>query len=58
VLSSNNKLQLWKRPLDPLREFAQAAIPNATLVYAGEGPLRHEVSRVGKTARRIKIGDY
>jgi len=54
VLSSNNKLQLWKRPLDPLRAFAQAAIPNATLVYAGEGPLRHEVSRVGKTARRIK----
>ena len=30
----------WKRPLDLLRAFALAAVPNAILVFAGEGPLR------------------
>ena len=34
------KLQPWKRPLDLLRAFALAAIPNSALVFAGEGPLR------------------
>jgi len=34
------KLQPWKRPLDLLRAFAHAAVPNAILVFAGEGPLR------------------
>jgi len=34
------KLQPWKRPLDLLRAFALAAVPNAILVFAGEGPLR------------------
>jgi glycosyltransferase involved in cell wall biosynthesis len=34
------KLQAWKRPVDLLRAFAKAAIANALLVFAGEGPLR------------------
>jgi glycosyltransferase involved in cell wall biosynthesis len=34
------KLQPWKRPLDLLRAFAKADVPNALLVFAGEGPLR------------------
>ena len=34
------KLQPWKRPLDLLRAFALATIPNSVLVFAGEGPLR------------------
>jgi glycosyltransferase involved in cell wall biosynthesis len=37
------KLQGWKRPLDLLRAFAKADIPNSILVYAGEGPLRPEI---------------
>src|SRR5439155_10898303 len=34
------KLQPWKRPQDVLRAFATASVPEAHLVYAGEGPLR------------------
>jgi len=34
------KLQSWKRPADVLRAFAKAKLPNARLVFAGEGPLR------------------
>jgi glycosyltransferase involved in cell wall biosynthesis len=34
------KLQPWKRPLDLLQAFAFATIPEAFLVFAGEGPLR------------------
>jgi len=34
------KLQPWKRPLDLLRAFAQVAVPNSMLVFAGEGPLK------------------
>ena len=37
------KLQPWKRPLDLLRAFALATIPNSALVFAGEGPLRSEL---------------
>jgi glycosyltransferase involved in cell wall biosynthesis len=37
------KLQPWKRPLDVLRAFAKAAISRATLVFAGEGPLRPQI---------------
>ncbi len=37
------KLQLWKRPLDLLRAFAKADVPDAYLVYAGEGPLRGQL---------------
>jgi glycosyltransferase involved in cell wall biosynthesis len=34
------KLQPWKRPLDLLRAFALATVPNSALLFAGEGPLR------------------
>jgi glycosyltransferase involved in cell wall biosynthesis len=37
------KLQPWKRPLDLLRAFARANLPNAMLVYAGEGAQRGEL---------------
>jgi len=37
------KLQPWKRPLDLIRAFAKADLPNALLVYAGEGPLREQL---------------
>ena len=33
------KLQPWKRPADLLRAFARANLPNALLVFAGEGSL-------------------
>lgn len=39
------KLQPWKRPDDLLRAFHRAGIPNAYLVFAGEGPLRKELER-------------
>ena len=37
------KLQPWKRPSDLLHAFAKAALPNAILVFAGEGPLRAQL---------------
>jgi glycosyltransferase involved in cell wall biosynthesis len=37
------KLQPWKRPQDLLRAFAKADVPNALLVFAGEGPLRQQL---------------
>ncbi len=37
------KLQPWKRPLDLLRAFAKAGVPDAYLVYAGEGPQRAQL---------------
>lgn len=43
VVLFSAKLQSWKRPLDLLRAFAAAAVPNSVLVFAGEGPLRHEI---------------
>jgi glycosyltransferase involved in cell wall biosynthesis len=52
------KLQLWKRPLDLLRAFAKASLPNAILIFAGEGPLRpqleSEVTALGIT-RRVRF---
>jgi glycosyltransferase involved in cell wall biosynthesis len=39
------KLQPWKRPLDLLRAFAMADLPDALLVFAGEGPQREELER-------------
>ena len=33
------KLQPWKRPLDLLRAFAEANLPNTVLLFAGTGPL-------------------
>ena len=39
------KLQHVKRPLDLLRAFAEAAVPGAYLVYAGDGPQRADLER-------------
>jgi glycosyltransferase involved in cell wall biosynthesis len=39
VIVFSAKLQQWKRPLDLLRAFAKANLPNAFLVFAGTGPL-------------------
>src|SRR5215472_3307253 len=43
VVLFSAKLQSWKRPLDLLRAFAAAAVPNSVLVFIGEGPLRAEI---------------
>ena len=43
------KLQPWKRPLDLLRAFAQAHIPNTVLVFAGDGPQRAQLEAEAKT---------
>lgn len=43
------KLQPWKRPLDLLCAFAQAAVPNAYLVYAGDGALRGHLQEKART---------
>jgi glycosyltransferase involved in cell wall biosynthesis len=37
------KLQPWKRPSDLLHAFVEAKLPNAILVFAGEGSLRTEL---------------
>jgi glycosyltransferase involved in cell wall biosynthesis len=37
------KLQPWKRPLDLLRAFAKAELPNCVLVFAGDGALRAQL---------------
>lgn len=48
------KLQPWKRPADVLEAFAEAHLPGAFLIFAGEGPLRasleQEVQRRGLSA--------
>jgi glycosyltransferase involved in cell wall biosynthesis len=43
------KLQPWKRPLDLLRAFAQANLPHALLVFAGEGSLRPKLEEEAAT---------
>lgn len=43
VVLFSGKLQPWKCPSDILRAFAQANVPNAHLVCAGDGPLRREL---------------
>jgi len=48
------KLQPWKRPMDLLQAFASAAIPNAKLVFAGDGAQRPELERA---AAAQKISD-
>lgn len=54
------KLQPWKRPFDLLRAFAQAAVPRARLVFAGEGPLRApleaEAAALGIGERTLFLG--
>jgi glycosyltransferase involved in cell wall biosynthesis len=42
------KLQPWKRPHDVLQAFANANVPGAYLVFAGEGPLREELKAKAK----------
>ena len=52
------KLQPWKRPLDLLRAFAEAKVPRAFLVFAGEGPLRAELESAGASlgiAERVRF---
>lgn len=52
------KLQPWKRPGDLLDAFAEANISNATLVIAGEGPLRAKLEEQAKTlgiAERVRF---
>jgi glycosyltransferase involved in cell wall biosynthesis len=39
------KLQPWKRPMDLLRAFAQAKVPNGLLIFAGEGAQRTELEQ-------------
>jgi glycosyltransferase involved in cell wall biosynthesis len=39
------KLQPWKRPMDILHAFAKAGIPNAKLVFAGDGAQRAELEK-------------
>jgi glycosyltransferase involved in cell wall biosynthesis len=48
------KLQVWKRPHDVLRAFAQADSPNAYLVFCGDGALRSALESEAKT---LGIGD-
>jgi len=43
------KLQPWKRPIDLLRAFAKANLPDALLVFAGEGPLRQNLEEEAAT---------
>jgi len=54
------KLQPWKRPLDLLRAFARAAVPDSILIFAGEGPLRStletEAAAMGLAARVRFLG--
>ena len=52
------KLQPWKRPLDVLRAFAEAEIPCATLLFAGDGPLRAAIEAEASTlglAKRVRM---
>jgi glycosyltransferase involved in cell wall biosynthesis len=48
------KLQPWKRPLDLLRAFAVAGVPESHLVYAGDGPIANELAQ---EAVRLGISD-
>jgi len=43
------KLQPWKRPLDLLRAFAAANVPDTVLVFAGDGPLLDELKTLAQT---------
>lgn len=48
------KLQFWKRPQDLLRAFAQAAVPESILLYAGDGSLRPALEQ---EAIELGLGD-
>ena len=49
VVLFSAKLQPWKRPHDLLRAFAYASVPNAYLVFAGEGSLRSTLELEAKS---------
>jgi glycosyltransferase involved in cell wall biosynthesis len=58
VILFSGKLQIWKRPADLIQAFAKAAIPNALLVFAGEGPLRAQLESEAKAlgvATRVRF---
>jgi glycosyltransferase involved in cell wall biosynthesis len=46
------KLQPWKRPMDLLRAFSSATIPNSKLVFAGDGAQRAKLEKEA-TARNV-----
>lgn len=54
------KLQPWKRPNDLLQAFAAAGLPDALLVFAGDGSLRPqleaEAARLGLAGRVLFLG--
>jgi glycosyltransferase involved in cell wall biosynthesis len=60
VILFSAKLQPWKRPLDLLRAFAKANLPNAFLLYAGTGPLlpqlESEAASLGVSSRVRFLG--
>jgi glycosyltransferase involved in cell wall biosynthesis len=60
VILFSAKLQPWKRPLDLLRAFAKANLPNAFLFYAGTGPLlpqlESEAASLGVASRVRFLG--
>jgi glycosyltransferase involved in cell wall biosynthesis len=60
VIVFSAKLQQWKRPLDLLRAFAKANLPNAFLLYAGSGPqlpqLESEAASLGVASRVRFLG--
>lgn len=60
VILFSAKLQPWKRPLDLLRAFVHTGMPNAYLVFAGDGSLRpaleSEVASSGVSERVRFLG--
>ncbi|HEY6943625.1 MAG TPA: glycosyltransferase family 4 protein [Candidatus Acidoferrum sp.] len=58
VILFSAKLQPWKRPLDLLRAFAKANPRNASLIFAGEGPLRPKIEAEAEAlgvASRVRL---
>lgn len=49
VVLFSAKLQPWKRPLDLLRAFARVPVPDAYLVFAGDGSLRSALESEAKS---------
>jgi glycosyltransferase involved in cell wall biosynthesis len=58
VVLFSAKLQAWKRPADLLCAFAKANVPEALLLFAGEGPLRSQLESQAAAlgvARRVRF---